>query len=103
MQKQSLFALVGAVLAISAPLLAQDYQVISVADGGTIRGTVKWSGLMPRLATAAITKDPKICDPNSEKSVSLERLIVGPEDGVANTVVYLKNITRGKELDRKSV
>ncbi|HJT69686.1 MAG TPA: carboxypeptidase regulatory-like domain-containing protein [Terriglobales bacterium] len=99
MQKYFSIALASAVLAFSATIFAQDYQVISVTDGGTIKGTVKWSGPMPHLATAAITKDPKICDPNSEKNVSLDRLIVGPEEGVANTVVYLKNITRGKEMD----
>ena len=29
----------------------------------------------------------------------MERLIVGPDGGVANTVVYLKNISSGKALD----
>jgi Polysaccharide lyase family 4, domain II len=76
-----------------------DYKVISVSDGGTISGTVKWAGPVPHALDFPITKDPTICDPDSKKTTDLERLIIGPDDGVANTVVYLKNISRGKALD----
>ena len=77
----------------------QGYQVVNVTNGGTVTGTVKWSGPMPHLASMAITKDPQICDPESAKTRDLERLVVGPQDGVANTVVFLKNITSGKAMD----
>src|ERR1700674_5527397 len=76
-----------------------DYHVISVTNGGTISGTVKWSGAVPRAMTFPVTKDPEICDPDSHKRVDLERLIIGPDGGVANTVVYLKNISSGKAMD----
>src|SRR6202008_1722744 len=76
-----------------------DYKVITVTDGGTISGTVKWSGPVPRALDFPVTKDPQICDPDSKKTVDLERLIIGPQGGVANTVVYLKNITSGKAMD----
>jgi hypothetical protein len=78
---------------------AQDYKVISVTDGGTISGTIKWSGPVPRQLEFPVTKDPQICDPDGKKDVSLERLIIGPEGGVANTIVYLKNISAGKAMD----
>lgn len=87
---------------ISTALLAfsqSQYKVINVVDGGTISGTVKWSGPVPRNLTFPITKDPQICDPDSKKSADLERLIIGPDGGVANTVVYLKGISSGKALD----
>jgi Carboxypeptidase regulatory-like domain len=77
---------------------AQEYHVISVTKGGSISGTVKWAGPKPHLARSAITKDPQICDPNSEKTRDLERLIIGPQGGVANTVVYIKEISAGKEF-----
>jgi hypothetical protein len=83
----------------AAAVAQNDYRVISVTDGGTISGTVKWSGPMPRQLAVPINKDPQICDPDSKKTADLERLIVGPEGGVANTIVYLKNISAGKELD----
>ena len=87
------------VLALPAALPAQDYQVVTVKDGGTISGTVKWSGPMPHLAMASINKDAPICDPTSHKTRDLERLIVGPHAGVANTVVFIKDISRGKAMD----
>ena len=89
----------GLVLTASHAAFAQEYKVISVKDGGTISGTVKWTGAVPRAAQFPITKDAQICDPDSEKIRDLERLVIGPEGGVANTVVYLKNITAGKAMD----
>lgn len=84
----------------AAALFAQgDYKVVTVVDGGTISGTVKWSGPAPRSLDFPITKDPQICDPDSKKTTDLERLIIGPQGGVANTVVYLKNIASGKALE----
>jgi Polysaccharide lyase family 4, domain II len=80
--------------------LAQgQYQVVSVSNGGTIKGAVSWSGPVPRPVVLAISKDPQICDPESLKTRDLERLIIGPQHGVANTVVYLKNISSGKAMD----
>ena len=76
-----------------------DYKVISVSDGGSISGVVKWSGPVPHELDFAVTKDPQICDPDGKKTVSLERLLIGPEGGVANSIVYLKNISAGKEMD----
>jgi hypothetical protein len=76
-----------------------DYRVISVNDGGTISGTVKWSGPVPHELEFPITKDPQICETDGKKTASLERLIVGPEGGVANTIVYIKNISAGKAMD----
>ena len=85
---------------VTAFLSAQsNYQVISVTDGGTISGTVKWSGPVPRSLEFPITKDLQICDPDSQKKADLERLVIGPQGGVANTVVYLKNISAGKAMD----
>ena len=75
------------------------YQVVQLTETGTISGTVKWSGPLPRIAAFPIDKDPRICDPDSHKTRDLERLIVGPQNGVANTVVFLKDISRGKAMD----
>jgi hypothetical protein len=99
MPKHFSMVVASAVLALVAALSAQDYQVISVHDGGTISGTVKWSGPMPHLTPFVINKDPLICDPNSQKTRDLERLIVGPQAGVANTVVFLKDVSHGKAMD----
>jgi hypothetical protein len=88
-----LFLIAGVALAQSG------YQVVAVADGGAISGTVTWSGPQPTGLDVAINKDPEICDPQSHKTASLERLVVGPDGGVANTIVFLKNITAGKPMN----
>ncbi len=85
--------------AVASTAQSGDYKVISVNSAGSIRGTVKWSGATPKTLSFPVTKDPSICDPESRKSVDLERLIVGPSGGVANTVVFLKNVRQGKAMD----
>ena len=94
------FSLLSLVVAAATFAAAQSgYRVISVTDGGTISGSVKWTGPVPHEMEFPVTKDPQICDPEGKKTISLERLIVGPEEGVANTIVYLKNISAGKPLE----
>lgn len=91
-----------AAFALAATLAAfsqSAYKVISVTDGSTISGTVKWSGPVPHVLAFPVTKDPQICDPDSKKTADLDRLIIGPDGGVANTVVYLKDISSGKVMD----
>lgn len=95
-----LFLFAVCVLAAATAAFAQgDYRVISVVDGGTISGTVKWAGPVPHNLDFPITKDPQVCDPDAKKTADLERLVIGSTGGVANTVVYLKNITSGKAMD----
>lgn len=89
-------------LALLAPASSAgqaDYEVVSVQDGGTIKGTVNWQGALPHLVASEINKDQQVCDPTGEKRRDLERLLVGPNGGVANTVVFLRNISRGKQMD----
>ena len=78
---------------------SQSYQAVTVSNGGTISGTVKWQGGLPRIPALAITKDAQICDPDSHKTRDLERLLVAPDGAVANTVVFLKDISSGKTMD----
>ncbi|MGO9405021.1 MAG: hypothetical protein ACLPVW_16280 [Terriglobales bacterium] len=97
-----LFRLLALAVIAFAPNLSAaqtDYQVVSVENGGTIKGMVKWQGSLPHLMASEINKDQQICDPLGEKRRDLERLLVAPNGGVANTVVFLRNITRGKAMD----
>ena len=73
-----------------------DYSVIKVENGGTITGTVKWSGPAPKTPKLPITKDPSVCDPASHKIRDLERLEVGSDGGVANTVVFSEGHHQGQ-------
>jgi hypothetical protein len=97
-----LFCFLAVLVIVLVPVLSagQDgYQVISVQDGGTIRGTVKWQGAVPHLIASEINKDPEVCDPLGQKHRDLERLLVAPSGGVSNTVVFLRNVSRGKAMD----
>jgi len=90
---------VSLLAAASFSAAQSSYQVIPVSDGGTISGTVRWSGPVPRELDYPISKDPQVCEIDGKKTVNLDRLIVGPEGGVANTVVYIRNISAGKAMD----
>ncbi len=73
-----------------------EYVPITVEDGGTITGTVKWTGQIPKIPKLPITKNADVCDPDSHKIRDLERSLIDSDGGVANTVVYLKEISKGK-------
>jgi Polysaccharide lyase family 4, domain II len=94
--RQGLFVIL--VLSTCGIVAAQQYEVINVNNGGTISGTVKWVGPTPRIPSVTITKDAPICDPQAHKVRDLERLVIGPQGGIANTVVFLQDISRGKSL-----
>jgi len=94
------FAICLLFLGVVAQATAQSgYQVVSLTASGTISGTAQWSGPVPRPATFVINKDNGICDPEKAGIRDLERLSVGSRGGVANTVVFLKDISRGKAMD----
>src|SRR6202047_353648 len=94
----SLLALLVIALAPELSAGQAGYQVVSVQDGGTIKGTVKWQGALPHLVPSEINRDPQVCDPLGQKHRDLERLLVGPNGGVANTVVVLGNRSGGKQM-----
>jgi hypothetical protein len=96
------FRLLALLMLALAPELSSGqagYEVVSVQDGGTIKGTVKRQGALPHLVASEINKDPQVCDPLGQKHRDLERLLIAPNGGVANTVVFLRNFTRGKAMD----
>jgi len=73
------------------------YSVVEVSNGGTITGTVKWTGPVPKLEDLKVTKDPSTCG----KMKKNPRLIVGKAGGVANTYVYLTDIKSGAKIEPK--
>jgi hypothetical protein len=87
------------VLSVAHSAAQSGYQTVTVNDGGTIAGTVKWTGAVPKIPSVVINKDPEICDPQAQKKRDLERLIIASGGGVANTVVFLKDISKGKAMD----
>ncbi|HEY2385878.1 MAG TPA: carboxypeptidase regulatory-like domain-containing protein [Candidatus Binatia bacterium] len=89
--------MLGAVATLAATMLAAGvsaYEGGAVADGGSISGTVKYQGDPPAPAKIAVTKDNDVCG----KEKTSPDLIVGADKGIANVVVRISNITKGKAL-----
>jgi hypothetical protein len=94
------FLLVATVCAFSSGAAGQtSYKTIKVDSPGTISGVVKWTGATPKIPKLPITKNPDVCDPESKKTRDLERLLIDSDGGVANTVIYLRDVTEGKAMD----
>jgi hypothetical protein len=95
-------ALIATSLALASTAFAQ-YSVVTVTDGGTISGTVKWTGAKPTPPALPITKNADVCAPQGQKTRDLERIIIASDGSVENTVVYLKGISKGKAMDLPEV
>jgi plastocyanin len=83
--------IVAAIMSIAAPVLA--YQAEPVVNGGTIEGTVHFMGTPPKPERLEVSKDRDVCGVHPLYNQSL---IVGRHDGVANAVVTIPRIVRGK-------
>jgi plastocyanin len=80
----------GALLTVaSGTTLA--YDVVTVTGGGTLEGKVVFQGAVP-VRKIIPTKDREVCGgPRDEAQIQ-----VGPDKGVQDAVVYLKEVAKGK-------
>ena len=62
-----------------------------VADGGTVAGQIMFQGAAP-MKSIVVNKDAEVCGASREEAL----LQVGPGGGVANTLVYLAEVPKGK-------
>ncbi|PYM20224.1 MAG: hypothetical protein DMD78_22590 [Candidatus Rokuibacteriota bacterium] len=84
-------ALLGLLAAVASPALA--YEVVTVADGGTLSGTVKFAGTPPRLEPLSVNKNRDVCGDQKDN----EALVLGPERGVRGSVILIGGVARGKK------
>jgi Polysaccharide lyase family 4, domain II len=86
--KAGLFAAVPvALFAFSA----QSYEVNPVTGGGTIEGKIVFRGTVP-MRKIIPTKDVEVCgEPREDPEI-----VLGPDQGVQDAVVYLAQIEKGK-------
>jgi len=75
------------------------YKLVAVKDGGKISGVVKFEGEVPEKKKLEITKDPKVCDVTEKFD---ESLVVGEGNVLKNTIVYLMDISQGKDFDAEA-
>ncbi len=70
------------------------YEVITVNNGATIQGTVKLAGAAPVLPAITVTKNQDYCG----KTIPNPIYVVGKGGGLANVIVYLKEVPKGKAI-----
>ena len=73
------------------------YSAGSVSNGGTISGVVTFEGDVPEMKVLEITKDQAICGATDKYD---ESLVVGEGNALKNTIVYLIDISKGKDFDK---
>ena len=75
----------------------ESYKAMSVSNGGTISGVVKFEGDVPEMKMLEITKDQAVCAATEKFD---ETLVVGEGNALKNTIVYLMDISQGKDFDK---
>ena len=73
------------------------YKVIEVKNGGTITGAVNYIGKLPAPRKIQIAKDRRACGGHPTE---LPRIRCDADGRVAQAVVFLTNITKGKDFPR---
>jgi hypothetical protein len=87
--------LVAGIATVLLPSAVSAYEVVQVTDGGTIKGKVVYQGAVPTKKIIP-TKDKEVCGDIREEP----QVIVGPDKAVQDSVVYLKNVEKGKALEK---
>ncbi|HZP44996.1 MAG TPA: carboxypeptidase regulatory-like domain-containing protein [Candidatus Binataceae bacterium] len=80
--------------------VANAYQATTVANPGKIVGTITYAGTPPKPLPLEVSKDRDVCGAHPLFDQSL---IVGKNGGIANAVVSLPDIAKGKPLALKPV
>ena len=70
------------------------YESGEVKNGGTIVGVVSYEGALPAARKLAVTKDQEVCG----KDKADESLVVSQDKKLANAVVSIDEIVRGKPM-----
>jgi hypothetical protein len=68
------------------------YEVVTITNGGTIEGVVTLSGAAPAAAPIKVTKNQEYCG----QTIPDPAYTVDGNGGLANVIVFLKDITKGK-------
>jgi hypothetical protein len=85
--------LVAVVGAVAFPSRGVAYDTVPVSDGGTISGKVVFQGNVPTRKIIP-TKDREVCGAIRDEP----EVMVAPDHGVQDAIVYLKDVQKGKPL-----
>ncbi|MFQ5694336.1 MAG: carboxypeptidase regulatory-like domain-containing protein, partial [Nitrospinota bacterium] len=98
-KRSAVAALAVGALALSWTAPAWSYEVVEVSNGGKVTGTIRFQGTPPPPAKIRITKNPERC--GTEPRLS-EEFVVSKKGGLANVVVTLVGVKKGKAFPKKS-
>ena len=87
------FVVLGSLL---PPHQASGYEVVSVANGGTIEGKVVFTGAPPAPRKVIPTKDKEVCGGVRD----VPQILLAPDKGVQDAFVYLKAVEKGKGWEK---
>lgn len=93
--RKSIFISLVFVCLIGLVSPAWSYEEMQVADGGAIKGKVTYTGPVPTRKIIP-TKDQEVCGGIRDE----RQVIVGPDSGVMDAIVYLKEVPKGKRWDK---
>jgi plastocyanin len=82
---------------VMLPPQGLSYEAITVSDGGTIVGEIKYAGDPPAPEKIDVTKDANICGADPKVSPTL---VVGANKGIKDVVASLPSIQKGKALGK---
>ena len=98
MNKLSSMILSAALVAFPVTGIAA-YQGGDVKDGGSISGTVKFKGTAPAPKKLDVGKDKEVC----AKTPKVDQSLVVNNGNLANAVVTITDIQKGKKIELKKV
>ncbi len=92
-------AMLGIAAAVASPSAFAAYEVITVTNGGTIDGVVTLTGAKPAGAPITVTKNQDYCG----TTIANPDYVVDASGGLADVLVYLKDIPKGKAAPTEPV
>jgi len=98
-QKILSIRVVSVISLFAAASLAHAYEAVEVTNGGTISGTMSFSGTPPATTTLTVTKDQDYCG----ESIPTDYVVVGSDGGLKNVVVAIETIEQGKAYDKMAI
>jgi len=100
MQKAVLFLSIFVLLFSCLPLVSSAYESIEVKNGGSIEGTVSFTGAdVPKDETLTVTSDIEYCG----KNLPAEKYVINAERRIKNVVVFIEEIKAGKAIPGEAV
>jgi plastocyanin len=98
MKKLGSFVISAALIVLPVSGMAA-YQAGDVKDGGSISGTVKFKGTAPAPKKLDVNKDKEVCG----KTPKTDQSLVVNNGNLANAVVTITDIQKGKKIETKKV